>query len=45
MVLLGRDLVRERLRVALLALGGATKAELETWRKGVAEPASGSDAA
>ena len=34
MVLLGRDLVRERLRVALLALGGATNAEMEAWRRG-----------
>jgi glutamyl-tRNA synthetase len=33
MVLLGRDLVRERLRVALETLGGATKAETEAWRK------------
>jgi glutamyl-tRNA synthetase len=45
MVLLGRDLVRERLRVALLALGGASKAELEAWRDVPAPPASGSDAA
>jgi glutamyl-tRNA synthetase len=33
MVLLGRDLVRERLRVALERLGGATKAETEAWKK------------
>jgi glutamyl-tRNA synthetase len=40
MVLLGRDLVRERLRVALETLGGATKAETEAWRKLLAVPAS-----
>ena len=33
MVLLGRDLVRERLRGALECLGGATKAEAEAWKK------------
>lgn len=33
MVLLGRDLVRERLRVALSVLGGASKAERETWQR------------
>ena len=33
MVLLGRDLVRERLRVALERLGGATNAEVEAWKK------------
>jgi glutamyl-tRNA synthetase len=33
MLLLGRDLVRERLRVALECLGGATKAETEAWKK------------
>ncbi len=33
MILLGRDLVRERLRVALERLGGATNAETEAWRK------------
>jgi glutamyl-tRNA synthetase len=33
MVLLGRDLVRERLRVALERLGGATGAETERWKK------------
>ena len=33
MALLGRDLVRERLRVALETVGGATKAETEAWRK------------
>jgi glutamyl-tRNA synthetase len=33
MVVLGRDLVRERLRVALDALGGATNAESEAWKK------------
>ncbi len=32
MVILGRDLVRERTRGALEALGGATKAELEAWK-------------
>jgi glutamyl-tRNA synthetase len=49
MVLLGRDLVRERLRVALQALGGATNAELDAWRAGFPAqkpaPQSGSDAA
>jgi glutamyl-tRNA synthetase len=33
MELLGRDLVRERLRVALERLGGATNAEHEAWKK------------
>jgi len=33
MTLLGRDLVRERLRVALELLGGATKSEMEVWKK------------
>jgi len=33
MALLGRDLVRERLRSAVTTLGGATKAELEAWRR------------
>ena len=33
MEILGRDLVRERLRVALDLLGGATKNEMETWKK------------
>jgi glutamyl-tRNA synthetase len=33
MALLGRDLVRERLRVALERLDGATNAEAEAWRK------------
>ena len=33
MQLLGRDLVRERLRLALEGLGGATKAELDGWRR------------
>ncbi len=33
MALLGRDLVRERLRVALERLDGATNAETEAWRK------------
>ncbi|MBD5654683.1 MAG: hypothetical protein IAI50_05820 [Candidatus Eremiobacteraeota bacterium] len=33
MELLGRDLVRERCRVALEALGGATNAEAEAWKK------------
>ncbi len=32
MELLGRDLCRERLRVALEQLGGVSKAELERWR-------------
>jgi glutamyl-tRNA synthetase len=32
MEILGRDLVRERLRQALATLGGATSAEIETWR-------------
>jgi glutamyl-tRNA synthetase len=36
MSLLGRDLVRERLRTALERLGGATNAESETWRKSLA---------
>jgi glutamyl-tRNA synthetase len=40
MVLLGRDLVRERLRVALETLGGASKAETEAWRKLLTVPAS-----
>jgi glutamyl-tRNA synthetase len=33
MLLLGRDLVRERLRVALERLGGATNAEQTAWKK------------
>jgi len=33
MVVLGRDLVRERLRVALERLGGATAAEQTAWKK------------
>ncbi len=33
MELLGRDLVRERFRVALEKLGGATKNEQEAWKK------------
>jgi len=33
MELLGRDLVRERLRVALESLGGATNKEVEAWRQ------------
>ena len=33
MTLLGRDLVRERLRGALETLGGATNAETEAWRR------------
>ena len=33
MALLGRDLVRERLRIALERLGGATNAEAERWRR------------
>jgi len=33
MVILGRDLVRERLRVALERLGGATAAEQTAWKK------------
>jgi hypothetical protein len=32
MELLGRDLVRERLRAALEALGGVTAAEQKNWR-------------
>jgi len=32
MAILGRDLVRERLRFALDLLGGATKSELEAWK-------------
>ena len=39
MVLLGRDLVRERLRVALLAIGGASKAESAAWLHTAAQPA------
>ncbi len=38
MALLGRDLVRERLRVALEVLGGATNAESESWRKLLVAP-------
>jgi glutamyl-tRNA synthetase len=37
MVILGRDLVRERLRVALERLGGATAAEQEAWKKMLAQ--------
>jgi glutamyl-tRNA synthetase len=33
MAILGRDLVRERLRQALATLGGASKKEQEAWRK------------
>lgn len=33
MALLGRDLVRERLRAALELLGGATKNEVEAWKQ------------
>ncbi len=33
MEILGRDIVRERLRVALELLGGATKNETEAWKK------------
>lgn len=33
MALLGRDLVRERCRMALETLGGATNAQLEAWKK------------
>ncbi len=33
MALLGRDVVRERLRIALARLDGATNAETEAWRK------------
>jgi glutamyl-tRNA synthetase len=40
MMLLGRDLVRERLRVALEALGGASSAEREAWAKQLAPSAS-----
>jgi hypothetical protein len=39
-VRLGRDLVRDRLRVALETLGGASKAETEAWRKLLTVPAS-----
>jgi glutamyl-tRNA synthetase len=38
MALLGRDLVRERLRVALETLDGATNAESTAWRKLLAVP-------
>jgi glutamyl-tRNA synthetase len=38
MALLGRDLVRERLRAALETLGGATNAESTAWRKLLAVP-------
>ena len=41
MVLLGRDLVRERVRGALETIGGATKSETEAWRKLLAVPAHG----
>jgi glutamyl-tRNA synthetase len=41
MELLGRDLVRERLRFALERLGGATNAENDAWKKLLdAEPAA-----
>ena len=40
MMLLGRDLVRERLRFALEALGGASSAEREAWAKALAPSAS-----
>jgi glutamyl-tRNA synthetase len=40
MMLLGRDLVRERLRVALEVLGGATAAEREAWTKQIVPPAA-----
>ena len=33
MVLIGRDLTRERLRRALDALGGASEKERERWRR------------
>jgi hypothetical protein len=33
MELLGRDLVRERFRIALEKLGGASNAESEKWKK------------
>jgi glutamyl-tRNA synthetase len=36
MQLLGRDLVRERLRVALEKLGGVTNADAESWRMSLA---------
>jgi len=45
MVLLGRDLVRERLRVALQSLGGATKAESEVWKRELASAAIEGDGA
>jgi glutamyl-tRNA synthetase len=35
MQILGRDLVRERLRIALERLGGATSKEQEAWKKGL----------
>jgi len=37
MVILGRDLVRERLRFALERLGGATAAEQDAWKKLLAQ--------
>jgi len=45
MVLLGRDLVRERLRVALQSLGGATRAESEVWKRELASAAIEGDGA
>jgi len=45
MVLLGRDVVRERLRVALERLGGATSAEQDGWRKAAASAPDGPNAA
>jgi hypothetical protein len=39
MELLGRDLVRERFRVALEKLGGVKNAEAEQWKKLLDAPA------
>jgi glutamyl-tRNA synthetase len=44
-MLLGRDLVRERLRVALDVLGGASAAEREAWAKQIAPHVSAPAAA
>ena len=38
MAILGRDMVRERFRVALEKLGGATSAETERWKKLLESP-------
>jgi glutamyl-tRNA synthetase len=45
MALLGRDLVRERLRQALATLGGASKKELDAWKKLDAPAETGADEA